>query len=262
MNWWKALPIGLFLMLVVGAACNGGNGGNGGVNDAPYNPQFANLPTDVAACQALNRFDRYRYVYTYRWLSPKPEMPLDETQVGNPPFALPPNSETFDFSQTFEGAIINPDRIDMVVKTVGGLDTAFRWVEGQAWTISSGEWLPVGEQAVFFPPALVCHAVMNGLDLTGVAASNETVAELEADHYRLEQVPLETAATLWGAQSDQGRLLTAFNVDVWLTEEGWPARLEAKSEANYPSGREFSAELSLEIRDVNSEDISVEPPTN
>ena len=60
----------------------------------------------------------------------------------------------------------------------------------------------------------------------------------------------------------QGRLLTAFNVDVWLTEEGWPARLEAKSEANYPSGREFSAELSLEIRDVNSEDVSVEPPTN
>ena len=255
MNGWKALPMGLFLLLVVGAACNG-------AGQAPYTSQPVNFPTDVSACQPLNDFDRYRYEYSFRWFTPKPETPLDESLVGDPPFAMPPNSDTVDFAQTYLGAIINPDRIDMVLKTVGGADVMLRWVEGQNWTNTDGNWLLAGEgQPVFFPPALVCDAAMNGLDLTGVTPSQETVGELEADHYRLEQAPLQTAATLWDVQSDPGRLLKAFDVDVWLTGDGWPARLEVKSQAKYPSGRDFSMELSLEIRDVNSGDISIEPPT-
>ena len=257
MKGWKALPLGLFSLLVVAAACNGGAG------DAPYSPQSANFPTDVPACQALNGFDRYRYEYSFRWFSPKPDMPLDESQEGDSTFALKPNADTFDFSQTYEGDIDNPDRIDMVVKAPGTIDQMWRWVEGQAWTKPdpSRDWVAAGPQPVFFPPALVCHAIMNGLDLTGVSPTKETVSEVEADHYRLEQVPLQTAVTLWGGLGDQGRLLRAFDVDVWLTKDGWPVRLEALGQAKYPSGRDFSAELSLEIGDVNSGEISIEPPT-
>ena len=251
----KALLVGLFSLLVVGAACNG-------AVQAPYTPQSANFPTDVPACQALNGFDSYRYVYTWGWFSPKLETPPDETEVGEPSFALLPSSDTFDFSQVFEGSIINPDRINMFVTTDGDAGATLRWVAGQQWTNTGANWLPVGApQNVFFPPALVCHAAMDGLDLTGVEPSQDTVGEVETDHYRLEQVPLQTAVTLWQPQSDPGRLLTNFDVDIWLTEDGWPARLEVKSEAKYPSGRDFFAELSLEIIDVNSEDISIEPPT-
>lgn len=257
MENWKALLIGPFLLLVVSAACGGG----GGEGEAPYTPQSANYPTDVPACQAFNRFDRYRYVYTFHWLSPEPETIPEDADTGSPPFALFPSAPTFDFGQTHEGAIINPDRIDLVLKMKDTSDVTMRWVKGQEWVNTADTWMPIAVQPFTFPPAQVCDAVMDGLDLSAATPSHEMVGELETDHYRLRQVPLGTAVTLWDAQSDMGRLLTTFDVDVWLTEDGWPARLEVESRAQYPSGRDFSAELSLEIRDVNSGDISIEPPT-
>lgn len=256
MTSWKALLIGPFLLLLVGAACGGGGGG-----EAPYTGYSANYPTDVPACQAFNGFDRYRYVYTYRFLSPELETVPEDVDTGSPPFGLFPNAPTFDFGQTYEGAIINPDRIDLVLKTKDMGDMIVRWVEGKEWANATGTWMPIAAQPFTFPPAQVCHAVIDGLDLSAATPSHEMVGELETDHYRLRQVPLDTAITLWDAQSDMGRLLTIFDVDVWLTEDGWPARLEAKSQGQYPSGRDLSAELSLEISDVNSGDISIEPPT-
>jgi hypothetical protein len=255
---WKALLIGPFLLLVIGAACNGEGEGEG---DVPYTSHSANYPTDVPACQAFNSFDRYRYVYTFRWFSPEPETIPEDVDTGSPPFALFPNAPTFEFSQTHEGAIINPDRIDLVLKTKDMGEAAVRWVGGQEWSNANGTWMPVAPQPFTFPPAQVCDAVMDGLDLSAATPSREMVGKLETDHYQLRQVPLDTAITLWNAGSDPARLLTAFDVDVWLTEEGWPARLEAESRGQYPSGREFSADLSLEITDVNSGDISIEPPT-
>jgi hypothetical protein len=255
---WKALLIGAFLLAVIGAACNGEGEGE---REVPYTRQSANFPTDIPACQALNRFERYRYVYTYSFLSPELETVPDNVDRGSPLFGLFPEAPTFDFSQTYDGAIVNPDRIDLVLETKDMGDMTVRWVEGQEWSNVSGTWMPMAAQPFTFPPAQVCDAVMDGLDLSAATPSRETVGELEADHYRLRQVPLNTAIALWEAQSDMGRLLTTFDVDVWLTEDGWPARLEAKSRGQYPSGRDFSAELSLEISDVNSGDISIEPPT-
>ncbi len=150
MEGWKALLFGLFSLLVVGAACNG-------AGQAPYTPQSANYPTDVPACQSLNEFDRYSYVYSWRWFSPKPETPLGETELGAPSFALLPNSDTFDFSQVFEGSIINPDRINMFVTTDGDAGATLRWVAGEQWINTGGDWIFIDTpQNVFFPPALVC----------------------------------------------------------------------------------------------------------
>jgi len=251
---WKALAISAFLLVVVGAACSGGG-------EAPYTPQSANFPTDVPACQAFNEFGRYRYVHSFRWFSPLPDDIPDDADAGSPPFALFPNAPTLDFGQTYEGAIINPDRIDLVAKTKDAPDAVLRWVDGQGWTDLGNGWQPIGAQPYNFPPAQVCDAVVKDLDLSAATPSVETVADVEAEHYRFEQVSLDTATRLWEPQSDPGRLLEVWDVEVWLTQDGWPVRLQAKSQAQYPSGRDFFAELSLEISDVNSGDISIEPPT-
>lgn len=253
MESWKGLLISLFLLLVVGAACGGGG-------EAPYSPQSANYATEVPACQALNSFDRYRYVYTFRWFSPEPETVPEDADIGSPPFSLLPQAPTFELSQTYEGAIINPDRIDIIQKTEDLGEVMLRWVEGQVWANLGDSWVPVDSRPVSFPPAQVCDAVIDGLDLSAATPSDEMVGELKTDHYRLEQVPLQTATKLWTG-SDPARLLSTFDVDVWLTEDGWPARLGVESRAQYPSGRDFFAELSLEISEVNSGDISIEPPT-
>ena len=228
-----------------------------------YYLQSAAYPTNVQACRALNKFDRYRYKFEFRITSPMPEGPIDTTKVGTPPFAAAPDSPTIELAQQHEGAIVNPDSIDLVMKTPGLPDQAMRWVKGDQWLDFDGDWRLIDDPAPYnYSPALVCHSIMAGLQLTGIISTPEKVNGLDTSHYHLEDVALLTGSYLFNAGSDMGRLLQRYAVDVWLTEDGWPGRLEAESQGTYPSGRELFMELSLEISDVNSEDVAVErPPT-
>lgn len=258
-RWWL-LAVPFLLLLVIAAACSDDS------NDAPYRVTSANFPSDVEACQTLNDFKRYRYIYTFRMFSPQPEdapaeitLPTPEPG-GEPPFAMFPNAPTFDFGQTYTGSVANPARVDLVISTPDSPDVSMRWVDGTLYTKLSETWMPGGERPVNSPPALVCHSIMLGLDLTTVTPTSEKVGGLDTQHYRLDQAALETAGTLWGGTGDFARLLKQWDVDVWLTEDGWPARLETKSDGKYPSGRDLSAELSLEIKDPNAKDIKIEAP--
>ena len=82
----------------------------------------------------------------------------------------------------------------------------------------------------------------------------------EARRFQVDDAPIRTIALLYSPASDLGRLLTTPSVDVWITIEGWPAKLEIKDQADYPSGRELIMEISLDITDVDAGDIVVEPP--
>lgn len=248
------LVVAPFLLLVVVAACTGGAG------EAPYTPESANYPTDVPACQALNGFRAYRYVHSFRWFSPAIENLPANPDLGNPPFSLFPNAPTFEFSQTYEGAIENPAKADIVLKTPNSPDVKMRWVAGQAWNNLGVKWMPAGKKPMQFPPALVCHAVMKGLDLSMSPAQIETVDGQDTMHYQLKQVPLDVAGLLWGHEGDPARLLKNYDVDAWMTNDGWPARLEVKASAKYPSGRDFAAEVSLQVKDINAKDISITAP--
>lgn len=240
------------LLLVLGIACS---------DDAPsYYLQSAAYPTDVEACAAFNRFDRYRYKFTFRLASPQPAGPVDVEEVGIPPFGLPPGSPDFEWAQEHEGTIINPDKIDIVIKTPGFPELNMRFLEGEQWTYIGVAWtLADKPEAYVYSPALVCHSVMAGLQLTGTPTP-ETVNGVDTNHYEFEDVSLLTGAYLFNSGSDQDRLLRVYSGDVWLAEDGWPVRLESRSQGTYPSGRELSLEVSLEITDVNAEDIVVEPP--
>jgi len=51
-------------------------------------------------------------------------------------------------------------------------------------------------------------------------------------------------------------------VGLWLSEKGnWPVRMKLSSSGLYGDGCELRADLLLDIRDVNSADIRVEPPS-
>lgn len=241
----------LFLML--GIAC--------GDSGPSYHLQSAAYPTDVEECAALNKFDRYRYKFTYWIASPQPAGPVDVEQIGIPPFGVAPDSPDVELSQEYEGAIVNPDKIDLVIRTPQFPDQNWRFLEGIQWMKLGEGWTLVERPEPYnYSPALVCHAILAGLELAGTPTP-ETVNGLETSHYQFEDARLFTGAYLFNAESDMGRLLERYSVDVWLTEDGWPARLESRSQGTYPSGRELSMELSLEITDVNSKDIAVEPPS-
>ncbi len=240
------------LLLPLSLACDGGR--------PAYNVYSAAFPSDVAACDAFNDFDRYRYTFAYSLESPHPSGPVDPQQIGTPPFGLAPDSPDLEQSQVYEGAIVNPDKIDLTVKTPNLPDLGIRFFEGHQWTNLAGEWVLAEHPDPYtYPPALVCHAIMRGLALTGTP-TQETVNGMDTSHFKIEDVSLLTASYLFNGDSDMGRLLNRYSVDVWLTADGWPARLESGSEGTYPSGRQLLMGITLEIRDVNSGDISVEPP--
>ena len=248
-----AVMLGLgSILLILGIACS---------DDAPsYHLQSAAFPSDVEACTAFNRFDRYRYKFTFRIASPHPAGPVDVEEVGSPPFGLPPDSPDFELVQEHEGTIVNPDKIDLVIKTPELPDLIMRFLEGEQWTNLGGTWTLADDPAPYnYSPALVCHSMMAGLQLAGTPTS-ETVNGVDTTHYEFEDVSLLTGGYLFNTGSDPDRVLQVYSGDVWLTEDGWPVRLESSSRGTYPSGRELSLEVSLEITDVDSEDIAVERP--
>ncbi len=242
-------------MLVIGVACAGGSGGG------PVGTPSAGPGGGLVACEALDKLQRYRYTYSFQISSPQPETPLDETQVGLPTFALPPNNPDFEFGQEFEGSVVAPDRIRQLVKNEGLPDLELVFIGEQAWSYLSGQWIAAsGPVPVSFPPGQVCNAVLSAPDFEGVVPATEQLNGAASRHYRFEGVEAETAGLLLGPASDMGRLLKVYDVDVWLSQDGLPVRLETSSEGTYPSGRQMFIELALEIKDVNAKDIEVEPP--
>ncbi len=242
-------------MLVIGVACAGGSGG--GFAESPS----AGPGGGLVACEGLNKVQRYRYTYSFQISSPQPETPLDETQVGTPAFALPPDNPDFEFGQEFEGSVVAPDRIRQLVKNEGQLDLELVFIGEQSWTyVGDGPWQATGPVPPTFPPGQVCNAVLSAPDFEGAVPVTEELNGAASRHFRFEGVEAETAGVLLGPVSDMGRLLKVYDVDVWLSEDGLPVRLETSSEGTYPSGRKMFIELALEIIDVNAKDIEVEPP--
>ena len=243
------------VVLAVAVACD--NGGRGGVAGTPAPGPGGGL----AACEALDGFKRYRYTFSFRLFSPKADTTLDDSKVGDPAFAQPPNAPTFDFRQTYEGTTVKPDRFHIVIMTEGQPDLQSIYIGEQVWTNVGDQWVAApGPPAVPFPPAQVCPAVLAAPDFAGIVPEEQELNGITTHHYRFDRVDSDTAAGLFSSQSDMGRLLNEYEMDIWFAEEGWPARLEARSEATYPSGRQLSLEVTFEVRDVNAKDIEVEPP--
>ena len=248
-HWARASVIGTLILAasILWVACNSGGSPSG---------------TFAPSCDALGKLERYRYTYFYEFESPQPTGPIDEAEIGSPPFAILPTSGSFTFSQIFVGKFVSPDRFSIDVQTPSQPESPslpMIIIGDQRWVNLGGVWTE-GAASNPFPPLTVCEALLTELDLEGLPFTSETVNGREARRFQIKDTPLRTIALLYSPESDMGRLLTTPSVDVWITEEGWPARLEIKDQGTYPSGRELLMDISLDIIDANAGDIEVEPP--
>ena len=244
-------PIQLVLALLV--ACS-----SGGTPESP-----SPVPGVTSLCQPLAQAERYRYSFAYSLDSPQPEGDVDDTVVGDPPFALQPTTTDFELAQEYEGAIENPNKVDITVKTEGGEDLRLLYIGGDQWAYLGGSWIPRQPEPVPFAPLDMCNAVLSDLDLTDISPASETIDGIKALRYEVGDVELDTSVQIWGQQSDMGRLLKTLTVVVWLSEEGnVPVRVESKAVGTYPGGRKLTMELTLEVSDINAGDIKVEPPSS
>src|SRR2546426_8644744 len=55
--------------------------------------------------------------------------------------------------------------------------------------------------------------------LQGDWSSDVCSSDLQTRHLRVEGVALEAATQIFGTQSDMGRLLKSFDIDLWLRSE-------------------------------------------
>lgn len=247
-----ALTAPVLLILAVLAACNGGPSA---------------LPSPVAGvaglCQPLAQAERFRYTFAYTLESPQPQGDVDETAVGDPPFALLPTTPDFLFSQQLDGVLEGPDKLDVAIKTEAA-DDGFRmiFIGGEQWVSLDDEWTQAQQAQPFpFPPVDMCNAITSGLDLTGLTPAADKIDGVKALRYEAKDVALNTAVMIWGAQSDPGRVVKKYTVTVWLSEEEEVlVRVESRATGTFPSGREISVELTLEVSDINASDIKIEPP--
>src|SRR3989442_1602713 len=105
-----------------------------------------------------------------------------------------------------------------------------------------------------FTPPLFCDAILSPLDLAGKTATLETVGDTEANHIHIDAAPLSAASKLFGENSDNGKLLKSYDVDLWLAKkDGRLVKVQAVANASFPYGRAMSSTLSLETSSFNDD---------
>lgn len=197
--------------------------------------------------------------------SPKPTGPIDETASGEPAFAIPPAFEDFQFTLKHDGAFIAPDKLDFEISIPSQpTQASVRTIRigDRQWFNFSEAWQEDPNPPRFpFMPNLVCRSLLSNVNLAAATGNPESLGERAARRYRIEGVAGEAASDIFGPESDMGRLLKSYDVDVWLSEpEGQLVKVESVSRASYPSGREMTMRITLEVGPYNEGGISIEPP--
>jgi len=240
---------GVLAMLVT--ACGGGDG------------KPAVLPaTGVEVCDELDRTERFRYVFDYAIESPRQESPPTGVTVEGSGYAVGPMAETFRFAQKYNGSFVQPDRADYEISAPDQPTTRGIRIGQNQYFFLGDAWQIVPEPPPFpFAPTVLCDVIVSPLDLTGTAGGLEDVDGVQAQHIRLEGVPLTVMSQLFGPGSDMGRLLTTYDVDLWLSQkDARLVKVAATSKATYPYGREISGQVVLELSSFNDDDIEIQPP--
>ncbi len=245
--------VGGFLLLAFFlVACNGGNSG-----------LVANPTTGADVCEGLKGAERFSYVFDYAVSSPKPSGPIDESAVGDPPFALDPAFADFEFALRHDGSFVRPDSLDIEISVPDQAAVRMIRIGDRQWFQLGGVWSEESSPVPFaFAPVRMCDITLSAVDLAGMTGTVETLSDVEVRRFRVEGVAMETASDLFGAASDMARLLESYDVDVWVTEKGRLVKLESVSSAPYPSGRVLTMTIILEVGPDDEQGIEVEPPVS
>ena len=241
-----------FLFSLVLAACGGGGSTPGA------------LPaTGAGVCTDLKKAERMRYAINYTLESAKQANPPDDSTSGD--WVAKPSQAGFSFQANYTGAFVRPDKLDYQLSSSPDQPSVRGIRIGNAeWFQLNGTWVPSNapRQGFVFTPPVFCDTLIAPLDMAGKTASVEKIGDTEARHVRINAAPIPIAAKLFGDRSDNGRLLTSWDIDLWLDKnKDRLVKVEADSKATYPFGREMSSKLVLETSAFNDDGIpDINPP--
>ena len=260
--WIVLVALGLTASV---AACNGGGDGGSSPTAQPTGsatPQPTGQAATSAACQTLASLDRYRYVSNLSLESPEELVPSSEGQPTPVATLTREYVGLFDFDYNTDASWVAPDRVEASISAAGSpLNLVI--IGDRHWVTLAGEWREVGPEYVLgYGPLEVCNAIFPEIDLTQAQGEKETVNGVSALHYTFADTPTGQAmAAIFGPQSDEAILFQTMNVEVWVAEkDGFPVRMDIEASGLYGDRRELKGQLRIELRDINADDIEVEPP--
>lgn len=231
--------------------------------DTP-NPTPTPLPPPKAedVCPALRALEAYRYSVDLMIKSPERVESPDEPRPAPTSTMTRQFAGPFVFEEEIEGSFVAPDRHEASITVAGGSVTMIV-IGGQGWHQTDGVWTPDPQADIPYKPAEICEAIVTGLDLSQVEPYQERANDVNTLHYTLSDMFTEEAmGKIFGEESDIAIVLKNLDVDLWLAANGsWPVRMEISGSGLYADGRELRARLLVDIKDANSADIQVEPPS-
>jgi hypothetical protein len=254
---WAVLAlVGLFAALI--GAC--GDGEEAQVEASPTPPTGEDAA--LAPCRALQSLQSYHYSVSIELTSPEPEESPAEAQPTPTSTLTREFTGPWLFEYNIEASFVAPDRVEVFISGTGA-PFSMIYIGDQSWVELAGQWRQSEQPSnVSYTPPDICEAILADLDLSQGQPEEEKLNDVKTLHYTFTQVSSEEAmGKLFGIQSDMGILLKELDVDLWLAEEdNSPIRIDVSSSGLYADGREMRAHILVDIRDVNSSDIRVEPP--
>jgi hypothetical protein len=218
----------------------------------------------AAPCQTLADAQTFRYVVRRTYESPY----TTETPTADMP--LPSSTRTRDFGPepffneyTVDGSFVAPDRRYFKIAATGEdpfgvivIGSQLWWEEGGVWEVRSG---PL---SVLYQPPGVCAAILSELDFGQAEPQREEIDGLPTLHYTFPKNPSPSGmAQVFGENSDAALLVPAPDVDLWLSEDGQElVRLKLGGKGLYSDSRPLIVGLVIDVRDINDESITIEPP--
>lgn len=218
-----------------------------------------------AACRAIKELSSFRF--TLRVQLQIPELQPGAVEAGTPgpldPFTEGLTALLSDLN--IQGAYVRPDRSQVTMK-VAGEDITVITIGDKEWTRKGT--LPWAASAVTpgssvaFSPDDLCELTRALLLVEGLTGEPETVDSVKTRHYRADNAALSALANLFGDAAELVDPPQSFTTDIWLAEEGqWPLRLNLEAADKDNQGRDVRVAMAMELKDVNSSDIKIEPPT-
>jgi hypothetical protein len=243
------------LAIAMMAAC-GGNGSDGS------SPMPA--ATGAQPCQILDQAKSFRYVSKTTLESPD----TTETPTADLPLPSPTRSpRAFDgyflYEYEVEASVVSPDRFHFTISATDAPRSDIIIIGEEVWQQLEGVWtaLPLAA-GIPYQPIPVCEAILPELDLSQGEPQQEEVNGRQTMHYTFPKNPSpQGVATIFGENSDMAAVIKELDVDLWLSaEEGELVRLELRGKGLYSDGRPLVVHLELDVRDINADDIKIEPP--
>ena len=218
----------------------------------------------AAPCQTLADARSFRWVSRRTYESPA----TTETPTAELPLPSSTRTRTFGADPYFheyvvDASFVAPDRHHFNITDTGNRPFGVIVIGSQVWWEIDGVWQTRNEPlSVAYQPVGVCEAILSELDLGQAEPQREEIDGLQTIHYSFPKNPSPSGmAKVFGENSDAALLIPAPDVDLWLSDDGQElVRLELGGKGLYSDSRPLIVDLVLDVRDINDESITIEPP--